>query len=591
MMTLMMDRSGQYIYVTGAYIYAARMHKVPGMKFDYKRKIWWNRRAAIYDFDREFHGEVYYKTPLWVIENRPAPDYSELYEVDPSIVLPEMKVPLYGYQDFGARFMIERVSRYGFVINADGVGIGKTAQAIAVMQWYAVHKGMTHFLIVCKKSIKYQWAEEIRKFSTIFDRYEIYYTLDTKSKRDRIYREAAAHDFSILITNYHNFLNDSENIDNFGADFCVIDEAHSVKARKGVLNGNISKVIKGTPTVFLTGTPVMSMPEDIFGIVQMADPSYFGEWSEFKNRYLVVTNKFGYFFVAGVKHLDELHKKVQNIVIRRTEYEVSVQMPEVTLHNIKVQPSKIQNDLINEIYDRKKEIQDEYTYYDKRIELDGNDAIAIEGRQKAADKLKSFIAAQQTIATDPVIFRISTSKFAKNIADVLPERLSPSSKTEAVVDLVSDITDSGEKAILFSKSVMTCRYYAQILKKKKISVLMYTGEEDDVTRIENIKTFRSSDDHNILIGSDAMAEGLNLAEARHVINIDLPDTYAIFMQRFGRVRRVSSEFDNVIVHNILTVGTVDENKLKKLMENKNLDGALVSADEAQRKALIAAQNA
>ena len=119
---------------------------------------------------------------------------------------------------------------------------------------------------------------------------------------------------------------------------------------------------------------------------------------------------------------------------------------------------------------------------------------------------------------------------------------------------------------------------------------MYTGKEDDEERVENIKVFRSTDNFNVLIGSDAMAEGLNLAEARHVINIDLPDTYAIYMQRFGRVRRVSSTYDNVIVHNIMTEDTCDIDKFNKLQENKDLDGALIAADGAQRQALIKAQD-
>lgn len=592
MMTVTMDRSGRYLYVTGAYIYGQRMHNVPGMKFDFRRKIWWNLRPAIYDFDREFHGEVYYRTPLWVIENKPAPDYSALYKIDKDINLPDMKIPLYGYQDFGARFMIDRVRQHGFVINADGVGIGKTAQAIAVMQWFRDNKGVKHFLIIGKKSIKYQWADEIKKFSYFEDLgYKIFYTPDTKKKRVKTYNEASENEKSILITNYHNFLNDTELIKQYGAGFCVVDEAHSVKARKGVMNGNISQVVQGTPTVFLTGTPVMSRPEDIFGIVQMADPDYFGNWTGFQRRYLVMSDKFGYYFVAGVKNLDELHKKVQDIVIRRTEFEVSVQMPEVVFHNVTVGMSPQQEELLDMIAVKQKQIEDDYTYYDERLKEDKDDVVAKDGREKASNQMKSLLSAKQTTATDPLIFKTSYSRFAKKYAGILPEHISESPKTEALLDLVSEIVDSGDKVILFSKYVTACRYYADLIKKKKINVLMYTGLENDEQRTENIKLFRSDDEYNVLVGSDAMAEGLNLAEARHVINIDLPDTYAIYMQRFGRVRRVSSEFNNVVVHNILTEGTVDEKRYQKLQENKNLDGALVAVNDAQREALLKAQDA
>lgn len=592
MMTVTLDRSGKYLYVTGAYIYGKRMHNVPGMKFDYNRKIWWNTRNAIYAFDNEFHGEVYYKTPLWVIENLPAPDYSKTYAVNPGIKLSPLKLPLYGYQDFGARFMIDRIMKHGFVINADGVGIGKTAQAIAVMQWFAEHRGVRHFLIIGKKSIKYQWADEIARFSTLPDQgYKTFYTPDLKKKRIKTYKEATENEKSILITNYQNFLNDTDLIKAYGAGFCVVDEAHSVKARKGVMNNNIAKAVKGTPTAFLTGTPVMSRPEDIFGIVQMSDPGYFGAWYSFRERYLVISNKFGYYFVAGVKNLDELHDKVQDVVIRRTEFEVSVQMPEVVYHNVHVEASPLQMDIFDNIKAQIKVIQDDYKYYDERLKEDAEDVVAKDGREKAANQMKSFIAAKQTAATDPKIFLTGESRFAKKFAESVPEKTPASPKTEAILDLVADINESGDKVILFSKFVTTCKYYADLLDKKKINVLMYTGLEDDEERIENIKIFRSSDDFNVLIGSDAMAEGLNLAEARHVINIDLPDTYAIYTQRFGRARRVSSKFANVVVHNILTEGSCDEDKFNRLKENKDLDGALVAVNDAQRQALIQAQGA
>lgn len=590
MLTLSMDRSGQYIIVTGGYIYGQRLRSIPGMRFDPDRKIWWSIRNTIFDFDREFHGEVYYKTPLWLIEGKPAPDYSRLYYVDPSILLPPMKLPLYNYQVFGARFMIDRILKHGFVINADGVGIGKTAQAIAVMQWFAVNRSIRHFLIIGKKSIKYQWSEEIVKFSTVFDGYKVFYTPEIKKKRQKIYEEASKEEKSILITNYHNFLNDTEMLQDFAPGFCVVDEAHSVKAREGVINGNISKVIKNVPTAFLTGTPVMSRPEDIFGIVQMSDPGYFGTWQAFQDRYLVMSNKYGFWFVAGVKHLDELHNKVQDIVIRRTEYEVSVQMPEVVVRNILVDASSLQKRLQEFIALQEQGLKDQYTSVDEEIKKNGNKEELMAAREKVSNAMKSLISAKQNIATDPFIFRESSSKFAESFSSELPVNETLSPKTEAVIDLVSDIVESGDKVIMFSKFVTTCHYFSRVLEKKKINTLLYTGEEDDEKRKNNIAVFRTSEEYNVLIGSDAMAEGLNLAEARHVINIDIPDTYAIYMQRFGRIRRVTSEYDNVIVHNFLTKNSCDVDKYRKIMENKDLDGALVAASREQRQALMKAQN-
>ena len=44
-----------------------------------------------------------------------------------------MKTKLYDYQEYGARFAIDRINKHGFCIIADDVGLGKTPQAISVL--------------------------------------------------------------------------------------------------------------------------------------------------------------------------------------------------------------------------------------------------------------------------------------------------------------------------------------------------------------------------------------------------------------------------------------------------------------------------
>ena len=53
------------------------------------------------------------------------PDMSKMYEItDKSIVAPTLKLKPYDYQDYGIRFMIDKILKNGFVLNADDVGLG-----------------------------------------------------------------------------------------------------------------------------------------------------------------------------------------------------------------------------------------------------------------------------------------------------------------------------------------------------------------------------------------------------------------------------------------------------------------------------------
>lgn len=104
--------------------------------------------SKLYFLQKDFKGELFYKTPLWEIQGQPAPDVIGDYELDAWIKIPEMKIPLYSYQQYRAKFMIDRISKHGFVINADGCGLGKPPQTIATMAWFALNRKVHRFLLV-----------------------------------------------------------------------------------------------------------------------------------------------------------------------------------------------------------------------------------------------------------------------------------------------------------------------------------------------------------------------------------------------------------------------------------------------------------
>lgn len=574
------------------YYYRDRIHNIPTAYFNPSLKQWMIEPYMLGYLENEFKGELVYKTPRWVILNEPMPDMSEMYKIsDKSIKCPDLKLKPFDYQDYGVRFMIDKILQNNMVLNSDDVGLGKTIQTIGTLKWFIDNKGYTKILIICKKSIKRQWKEEIEKFTDLQKDFSLLYTGETAAKRKKAYKDFQNANKGVLITNYHSFLNDTEIIKMLNYDMVVIDEVHSVKARTGKLNNNIASAVQGKPVIFLTGTPVMSKPEDIFGIIQIANPDYFGPWKEFSKEHLVgaMTN-FGY-KVVGAKHLDELRDKVQNILIRRTRYEVSIDLPETNIVKKSCDMDTVQEKLLKMIADETMELNDQMNRLkgpDGKIK---NQQLyeALEGRSKG------LIAARQAASTDPRMFWYSNSKMMKDkYGAEVPKTYKMSDKAESIVDLVEDIIQSGNKVILFSKFVTSAKLVGQdIYDRLKVPVLMYTGMENQDTRDNNVNLFKESADCNILIGTDAMAEGLNLQVANYVINIDQPDTNAIKEQRIGRVRRAGSKFNNVTVYDMITANGIhakskDEERLENIEKNKDLSDALISIDEAQRQALISA---
>lgn len=583
------------------YFYRHRIRAIPTATFDSDRKEWVIEAFMLGSLEAAFPGELVYKTPRWVILQEHMPDMSQMYEItDRSIKAPALKLNPYDYQDYGIRFMVDKINKHGFVLNADDVGLGKTIQTIGVIKYFFENYGTRRVIIICKKSIKKQWVDEFKKFTDLGQSMPIVYTGHTPTQRKKAYQAIANAPQGILVTNYHTFLNDTKEINQLGFEFCVVDECHSVKARNGKLNNNISTVVRGKPTVFLTGTPIMSRPEDIFGIVQMVKPAYFGSWLEFKKKYLVtdMNGRFGE-QVVGAKNLDDLRRKVQDIVIRRTEYEVAVQLPQVVIQTMDCDMDKTQEDILLAISEKEESYDNLLHALKEQEKAPGADLIAINKKRAMIDSAsKALIAAKQAASTDPRLFNLSNSKSMRTIyGAMVPKSYKMSSKVEAIVDRVEDIVSNGDKVILFTKFRTCANLIADDIRKAlNADVLLYTGGENENQRNLALDYFRNTATFNVLIGTEALAEGVNLQVAKFVINIDQPDTLAIKTQRIGRARRVGSKFGNVVVYDMITKSSdkaysKDEERLRNIMNNQNLTDALVTLDDSQREALMAAMKA
>jgi len=551
------------------FAYKDRCKSIPGAHFNKKHKTWVAPLRSLSYIQREFRGEIYYKTPLWKILGEDPPK-TEIRFLGDIPELPELKVTPYSYQCDGIRFMIDRLENMGFCLNADQVGLGKTLQSVGTMKWYA-DRGVKKFLIICKKSIKSQWASEIQKFADMD--MPVFITGSTKAKRLKAYAGMTEADKGILITNYHNFLNDADEIRRTGYEMCIIDEAHCIKARKGVMNNEIGDTVRGYKTILLTGTPIMSKPDDIYGIVHMVDAAFFGTYSQFKRRYIVT--EWGMFGeqIIGAKNLDELQAKIQSFLITRTAEEVRIQLPKrLPSKQIICEMDSVQEKIQNAINVKRAELDD-----DKRElleHIDDDDAkLALEALN---DKGKMFLASLQFAADDPAILRDKKGGFNGQLSLMVPKNYKMSAKTEAAIEVAEEFIDADEKVIIFCHFASSARMLKQHFEKiKGANPVLYTGNESDEQREINLAAFNNDPETRVLIGTEAMAEGLNLQISRNVINYEQADTYAQRTQRIGRVRRIGSVYTTVNVVDLITENSFDEVKIRKLKRDKELTESLI----------------
>ena len=575
-----MTLSVQFNYCTE---YVNRIRQIPNAWFHQEFRKWIVPISSFNNLETVFKGELVYQTPKWVITKSNPPDYSKMYQITNNITVPVLNLKPYPYQNFGIKFMIDKLLKQKFIINADGVGLGKTIQAIGTMKYFIENANFNKILIVCKKSLKQQWVSEINKFTNLGNFMFIERTADKKA-RDKLYKRIPNENKAIIITNYHTVMNDTDILKKLNFDMVILDEVHYIKSRTGVMNKAVTKCCTNVKKVILlTGTPIMDKPDDLYGIVKIADSKYFGKWSEFEKNHIKKDNSGRYNKVIGYRNLDILRDMTQNIIIRRTEHEVALELPNVITKRINVELDKTQNEIQIAINKDRAKILDDLDNLNNKIKTP-------EVAEKIAQKeglSKGLIAALQACANDPRLFEMSKSMIMKKkYAPLVSKTYKYSSKTETMLDIVEDVLLAGEKIIIFTKFERCCRLIEnEIIRAFGVTVVTYTGQVCDEDRDRNIYMFVNDPNCKVLVANDAAAEGLNLQVANHVINFDLPYTPAIYTQRMGRARRVGSRYKKVYVYDLLTDNSYDNVMLNKLEKATTLFNTLITADKEQSRIL------
>lgn len=151
-----------------------------------------------------------------------------------------------------------------------------------------------------------------------------------------------------------------------------------------------------------------------------------------------------------------------------------------------------------------------------------------------------------------------------------------------------------EKALIFTESTRTQQYLFDRLSEEKYygRILLFNGQnndelsseiyelwKDDYNNYGKITNSRSvdirnalvdafkSDEYQIMIATEAAAEGINLQFCSMVVNFDLPWNPQRIEQRIGRCHRYGQDFDVVVV-NFLNSDNEVENRVFELLEQK-----------------------
>jgi superfamily II DNA/RNA helicase len=527
--------------------------------------------------------------------------------------LSEAKVDLNPHQVEAAAFALDSLSRGGCML-ADEVGLGKTIEAgLTIGQLVA--EGKTRILILAPATLRAQWNSELQeKFgleSVLVDGRTV---RATGNCFDQPFPVICSHPFAA---------NKAALVAEIPWDLVVIDEAHRLRNahKQGHKTGQaLRAALAGRPKLLLTATPLQNDLMELFGLMSLLDEQILGPEHAFRTRYQVDPE------CGGLKEdaVAELKERLAPVVQRTLRRQVREYVRYTNRRSIveDFAPSPEEQDLYEKVseYLRRSEAaaiepgkKTLLTLCYRKLLASSTYAIAPTLR-RLADNLEKRLEAAKLGAQAMALFEPEEAKqFAEEGEEWSDDPAKPTSlrtlqnevwELKQYADLADSIKVNAkgealkraldrtftvmrahqwpEKALIFTESKRTQQYLFNLLSANgyqgKISLLAGDLAATPEERRALVDEFRNRS--QILICTEAGAEGLNLQFCNLVVNYDLPWNPQRVEQRIGRCHRYGQQRD-VLVINFLNRQNAADARLFELLEKKlNLfDGVFGASDE------------
>lgn len=432
---------------------------------------------------------------------------------------------------------------------ADEQGLGKTCQCLNIATLKKL--GKKCLIIVGYDVLQFNWANEVKKF-TNEDAYVIGQRELKSGKNkgkvrkgnmeERVYDLEHIKDIDafFIITSVatlrHNEkipYKDKNGKQKFNCSFLVadiieywckqgeigrviFDEGQVVKEPTTLQTQALLRIVSPQSKIIATGTPIMNKHIDLFPIMTWLGYEQRNYFS-FRNQYCIMGG-FKNKQVVGNKNGQELNKRLSQFMLRRKKVDV-VDLPE-----------KI---IIDEI-----------------LEMEGKQELLYK-KTKALTKMQ---LKQQKGNKSAILSMLINLRKITCHPKWMDDKYKDSVKFERVHQLMYEISENGNKAIIFSSwSTPIEMLYKEL---SMYNPAMITGGTAD--RMTEINRFQEDETCKVILGTiGAMGTGVTLTAASNVIFIDEPWNRALKDQATDRAHRIGTKH-NVNVYTLICKDSVDE---------------------------------
>ena len=523
------------------------------------------------------------------------------------------------------------------VILADEVGLGKTIEAgLVLCQYWAERK--RQLLIICPASLRKQWAQELKdKFNLPSQ------ILDANTWR-QLKKQGVANPLNnhcINILSYHFAARLEESLVLEPWHLVVMDEAHKLRNAyrpNNKMGQALKRALYGRQKLLLTATPLQNSLLELYGLSTILDEQLFGDDKSFRQHYMgsdgigqlkerlkgFVKRTLRKQVLEYIRYTQRKtitvpftpsHAEMQlyNGITALLEREDSYALPKRQRHLTGLILRKLLASSTHAVHNTLLTIQRRLeTLQDHQI--DDTDFIAelIENDDLETDYLEE-LDSEGSDDSEQIIDKEQLQLEIIELTGLIEqaEKISDDSKAKALLIALSQgfeqmaVMNAPRKAVIFTESRRTQEYLQNYLANyypDKLVTFSGTNNSPETTRIYQqwLEEHQGSDkiagspqidrrtaliDHfqhhaEIMIATEAAAEGVNLQFCSLLINYDLPWNPQRIEQRIGRCHRYGQKFDVVVINFLNQSNYADQRVLELLTDKFHLfDGVFGASDD------------
>jgi len=441
----------------------------------------------------------------------------------------------YPFQLAGIKYAAERDN----TLLGDEMGTGKTLQVLGLIN---LDPNIKRVLVICPATIKINWKREGEKW-LVRPR-----NIAVVNAKDPFPEDA-----DMVIINYDIVGRYRDELRAKEWDLLVVDECHYLKNGKTGRTKEIlgkyyrKKADRITPIpakkkMFLTGTPILNRPAELWTVLKALDPKTWGSWFYFHKRFCdAKQTRFGW-DMSGSSHLDELQDKLRStIMVRRMKAEVLKELPPKVRQVIELPAMGSRKKVAAER--RAWELQEEdLAELYERVEL-----------SMVTDDTDEHRAAVDALKVGRMAAFGAISRMRKETAIA---------KIPMVLAHLEQVLENGKKVVLFAHHHAVVDRIAEELGRACVTL---TGDTPQEARQMAIDRFQADESCRVFIGSiKAAGVGITLTAASHVIFAELDWTPASLSQAEDRCHRIG-QVDSVLVQHLVFEESLDAIMARKVI--------------------------